>query len=466
MNHPRDYRGKKVIVLGLARSGVAVAKLFHTYEALVLVNDRKDRQSCPEADELESLGISVICGSHPSDLIDADTALIVKNPGIPYSIDPLKKAAELGLEVVTEVEVAWHICPAPIIGITGSNGKTTTTTWIGRILEEQGLQPIVAGNIGVPLCEAAQEAEPDNKMVIELSSFQLKGTRDFRPRIACLLNVYETHLDYHGTMEDYIESKAKLFANQTPDDIAVLNEDDEACRRLKPYISARIFPFSYSSALDYGVYLEAGEQGRCIVYRDHEGSRHEILPTSQLGIPGEYNIENAMAAAAVAIGAGASTETIARVLQQFRGVEHRLEFVASIAGVDYFNNSKATNAVATVKAIEGFDRPVVLIAGGLERGLDFRELAPFFTTTVKALVTLGETREKLAALAREAGLANVKTVDTGSNAENTLDEAVKQARAFAEPGDVVLLSPACASWDMFESYEERGSMFKRSVHNL
>jgi UDP-N-acetylmuramoylalanine--D-glutamate ligase len=328
------------------------------------------------------------------------------------------------------------------------------------------LRPIVAGNIGVPLCEAAQEAGPDNKMVIELSSFQLKGTRDFRPRIACLLNVYETHLDYHGSMEDYIESKAKLFANQTPEDIAVLNEDNEACHRLKPYIRARILPFSYSAALDYGVYLETGEQGRFIVYRDLEGRRHEIIPAAQLGIPGEYNIENALAAAAVSIGAGASTETISHVLREFRGVEHRLEFVGAVAGVDYYNNSKATNAVATVKALEAFDRPIVLIAGGLERGLDFRELAPFFTTTVKALVTLGETREKLAALAREAGLTNVKTVDTGSNAENTLDEAVKQARAFAEPGDVVLLSPACASWDMFESYEERGSMFKRSVHNL
>jgi UDP-N-acetylmuramoylalanine--D-glutamate ligase len=267
-------------------------------------------------------------------------------------------------------------------------------------------------------------------------------------------------------MEDYIESKAKLFANQTSEDIAVLNEDNEACRRLKPDIHARILPFSYSSRLDHGVYLEIGEQGRMIVYRDPEGRKHDIVHTAKLGIPGEYNIENALATAAIAIGAGADIETIALGLQQFRGVEHRLEFVASIDGVDYYNNSKATNAVATVKAIEAFNRPVVLIAGGLERGLNFREMAPFFTTTVKALVTLGETREKLAALAREAGLASVKTVDTGSNAETTLDEAVKQARAFAEPGDVVLLSPACASWDMFASYEERGSMFKRSVHNL
>jgi UDP-N-acetylmuramoylalanine--D-glutamate ligase len=466
MNHPREYRGKKVVVLGLARSGVAVAKLFHSHGAQVVVNDRKDRPSCPEADELESLGICVICGSHPGDLLDSQVALVVKNPGIPYSIDPLKQAAELGLEVVTEVEVAWHICPAPIIGITGSNGKTTTTTWVGRILEEQGLRPIVAGNIGVPLCEATQEAAPDNKMVIELSSFQLKGTRDFRPRIACLLNVYETHLDYHGSMEDYIESKAKLFANQMPDDIAVLNEDDDTCRRLKPYIRARILPFSLSSQLGYGVYLEVAEQGRIIVYKDTQGLKHEILPAAQLGIPGEFNIEDALAATAVAIAAGASTGTIARELREFRGVEHRLEFVGTVAGVDYYNNSKATNAVATVKALEAFDRPIVLIAGGLERGLDFREMAPFFTTTVKALVTLGETREKLAALARATGLANVKTVDTGSNAENTLDEAVKQAREFAEPGDVVLLSPACASWDMFESYEVRGSMFKQSVHNL
>ncbi|GAE04256.1 UDP-N-acetylmuramoylalanine-D-glutamate ligase [Paenibacillus sp. JCM 10914] len=225
-----EYRDQNIVVLGLARSGVQVAKVLHQAGAKVIVNDQKERQQCPEASELEALGISVICGGHPDDLIHEGVNLLVKNPGIPYKVQPIQQALELGIPVVTEVEIAYHLCEAPIIGITGSNGKTTTTTWVGRLFESAGLAPIVAGNIGTPLSEAAAHATADHWMVVELSSFQLKGTQRFRPRIAALLNLTETHLDYHGGMDDYVSSKAKLFANQTAEDTAVLNWDDPVCR--------------------------------------------------------------------------------------------------------------------------------------------------------------------------------------------------------------------------------------------
>ncbi|QHW30378.1 UDP-N-acetylmuramoyl-L-alanine--D-glutamate ligase [Paenibacillus rhizovicinus] len=478
MNHPSLYKDQKVIVLGLARSGVSVAKLFHKLGAKVTVNDMKDRQLSPEADELDALGVSVICGSHPEDLIGPDTALVVKNPGIPYSSPPVKQAIEQGIEVVTEVEVACLISPAPIIGITGSNGKTTTTTWIGEMLEAAGLKPIVAGNIGTPLCEAAQVAEPDNWIVAELSSFQLKGTTDFRPRIALLLNIVETHLDYHGGMEDYSASKAKLFANQTPEDTAVLNADDPACRDLmhSGKLQARVIPFSTTQDLTYGLCVTppypvdltepVGDAERRIVWRDREGGEREIIGVAELGLPGRHNTANALAAIAACLAAGASAGSLLEPLRQFRGVEHRLEYVCDRNGVAYYNNSKATNSTATIIALRSFAPRIVLIAGGLDRGSDYMELLPHFRDQVKAVVALGETRGKIASVAELAGLTAIKIVEPEEDAESTLRLAVQEAASLAEPGDIVLLSPACASWDMFKSYETRGSIFKQSAHNL
>lgn len=472
MDHPKFYRGRQVVILGLARSGVAVAKLFHELGAVVTVNDKKERSACPEAEELEALGMNVVCGSHPPSLIHEGVALVVKNPGIPYRVEPVERARELGIEVVTEVEVAYHICQAPIFGITGSNGKTTTTTMTGLMLEAGGLSPIVAGNIGRALTEAALEAGPDNRMVVELSSFQLKGTRDFAPRIGCLLNVYETHLDYHGTMGDYVASKAKLFAAQEPGDTAVLNWDQETCRRIAGEAAAQVLPFSTKQSLSYGFCVEppfAPEAGaaerRMLVYRDRQGQTHPYIATEEIGIPGSHNAENALAASAIAFTAGVPLETIAGVLREFRSVEHRLELVREQDGITYYNDSKATNPASTVKAIESFKRPIVLIAGGLDRGSDYMELLPAFERQVKGVVTLGEAKEKIARVAQLSGMSRIKIVDT-ANMQDALNEAVRQATAMAETGDIVLLSPACASWDMFPSYEVRGSMFKLSVHNL
>lgn len=475
-----NYRGRRVVVLGLARSGVAAAKLFHGIGADVIANDRKPREQCPEAEELEALGISVVCGSHPDDLVTPDTALLVKNPGIPYAADPVRRAAELGVETVTEVEVAGLISKAPIIGITGSNGKTTTTTWTGALLEAAGLKPVVAGNIGRPLCDAAQEVAADNWLVAELSSFQLKGTNAFRPRIACLLNLAETHLDYHGTMADYVGSKAKLFANQTADDTAVYNADDPVCAEVVQGAAARKLPFSLTQRLETGVAVEppfppakpgesvpetAGPE-RWIVYHPGDGSERRIVPVDRVGIPGRHNAANALAAVAVALAAGAEPDALREPLTSFRGVEHRLEFVGEFHGVRYFNDSKATNPTATAMSVASLPSPLILIAGGLDRGSDYMELLPVFRDRLKGVVALGETREKIRKVAEAAGLTAVKIVEPVGDAADTLRLAVREAAALAQPGDTVLLSPACASWDMFPSYEVRGRIFKESAHTL
>jgi UDP-N-acetylmuramoylalanine--D-glutamate ligase len=472
-----SYRGRRVVVLGLARSGVAAAKLFHSFGADVIVNDLKEREQCPEAEELTALGISVVCGGHPEGLVTSETTLLVKNPGIPYTAEPIVVAQQLGVEVVSEVEVAGHLSLAPLIGITGSNGKTTTTTLTGKLLEAAGLKPLVAGNIGRPLSEAAQEVAPDGWLVAELSSFQLKGTSDFKPHIACLLNIAETHLDYHGSMEDYVASKAKLFDNQTADDVAIYNEDDEICRSLATAFKARKLPFSLTRTLPVGVMVEPPypairpgedelEVERWIVHRGEEISEQRIVRVDELGIPGRHNVANALAAIAIALSAGAESEKLAEPLRNFRGVEHRLEYVGSFNGVKYYNDSKATNPMASTMSILSLSSPLVLIAGGLDRGSDYMELLPVFRDRLKGLVALGETREKIGRVAALAGLTSIIIVEPIEDAELTLRRAVEEAAAMAAPGDTVLLSPACASWDMFPSYEVRGRIFKQSAHTL
>jgi UDP-N-acetylmuramoylalanine--D-glutamate ligase len=462
MKQPSEYRNKEVVVLGLAKSGQAVAKVFHKLGAQVTVNDLKSREACPEAEELESMGIRVICGGHPESLIHTGVALVVKNPGIPYHVDPLVRAALLGVEVVTEIEVAYYLCPGPIIGITGSNGKTTTTTWIGQMLEAAGLNPIVAGNIGRPLTDAAQDNSPGQWLVVELSSFQLKGTDLFRPRIACMLNLYETHLDYHGSIDDYVSSKEKLFANQTKEDTAVLNMDDPVCQKLSEKLAAHIMPFSANKQLNYGVYVDNG----WIVYHTQDDNIQPIIPVNDIGIPGKHNVENALATTAVSLAVGVPLAIIAPLLREFKGVEHRQELVREVEGVRFYNDSKATNPSASIKAIDAFEQPIVWIGGGLDRGSDYMELLPWFKERVKAVVLIGQTRYKLKQVAQEAGLRTIEVVDTANSAEETLDLAVRKAYAAATAGDVVLFSPACASWDMFTSYEERGRMFKASAHSL
>ncbi|WP_232463346.1 UDP-N-acetylmuramoyl-L-alanine--D-glutamate ligase [Tumebacillus avium] len=450
-----NFQGKNVLVLGVARSGVAAARLLHTRGAHVTVNDQKPLADIlQDAAELQALGIEVIGGGHPEDIVHPGLDFVVKNPGIPYTAPPVKQALELCIPVLTEVEIAYRLTQAPIIGITGSNGKTTTTTLVGEMLEAAGLHPVVAGNIGRPLSDVAEEVTAEQWLVAELSSFQLMGTDAFRPKIGALLNIYPAHLDYHGTLEEYKAAKYRLFANQTEDDIAVLNWDQDLSRDVKFFAKSKLFPFSLKEVLDEGVYVKDG-----YIHARMHGKELSLLPVSEVALKGEHNLENLLAAAAMALAAGADAGAIAQVARTFSGVEHRLEHVATQDGVAFYNDSKSTNSTAATMAINTFaDHSVVLIAGGLDRGVDFLELVPVFAKKVKYVAAIGQAADKMLRVAEQAGISGVKTA--------TLEAAVAAARAHAEPGDVVLLSPACASWDMFGSFEERGSMFKKAVHTL
>ncbi|MFD2371067.1 UDP-N-acetylmuramoyl-L-alanine--D-glutamate ligase [Brevibacillus sp. GCM10020057] len=446
------YENQHVVVIGMAKSGVAVAKLLHRFGANVVVNDKKPREEAQGAEELEALGISVICGYHPDDLVHPGVSLVVKNPGIPYEAPPIAQALRLGIPVVTEVELAGQIAKAPIIGITGSNGKTTTTTLVGLILQEAGIDAMVGGNIGTVLCGLAEVARPDQWLVAELSSFQLMGTREFRPHIGVLLNLYPAHLDYHHTMDEYLAAKCKLLANQTADDAAVLPFDQPQVREKCGQLASSTYYFSQSQPVPRGAYVDAG----MIVFTDGEGSREEIVAVKDITVP---HLDNALAAVIVTRLAGADKQAIAQVLTTFPGVEHRMEFVAVKNGVKYFNDSKATNPEAAKRALLACKEPIIWICGGLDRGIDFRELVPVIEGRVKAVVALGQTAPILLARASEAGIKERIHVDT-------VEKAVLAASRLAESGDVVLLSPACASWDMFPSFEVRGSMFKDGVHRL
>jgi UDP-N-acetylmuramoylalanine--D-glutamate ligase len=449
------FTNKNILVLGLAKSGLAVAKLLSRLGATVIVNEKKERNVCVGVDELESLGIPVICGSHPLELLDRGLFMLVKNPGIPYDIPFLEEAKKRGIPVVTEVEIAYLISEAPIIGITGSNGKTTTTTMIFEMLKKSTRNPIIAGNIGTVFCEVAENASAEDLIVAELSSFQLLGTEQFRPEISLLLNVFDAHLDYHHTKEHYVSAKAKLFANQTGEQVAVLNYDTEITKGISEKISSQVAWFSVKSEVPRGSYLQEQD----IVFKDSKGNVTVILPLKEVKLIGEHNIENALAAVTVAMEAGASIRQIQEVLRSFQGVAHRLQFVRELHGVKFYNDSKATNSYATKKAIQAFPGSVVLIAGGLDRGEDFEELNDSFATHVKGIVAYGQIAEKISAVAKRKGVKHIVRVDN-------VEEAVSSASEIAQTGDIVLLSPAAASWDQFSSFEERGDMFTQTVHKL
>ncbi|TCS94628.1 UDP-N-acetylmuramoyl-L-alanine--D-glutamate ligase [Hazenella coriacea] len=454
MGKQTEWKGTSVVVLGLARSGVAVAKLLHQLGAKVVANDLKSRLECPEASQLEKLGIPVICGEHPEDLVHGGIDLLVKNPGIPYIAKPVQQAIALNIPVVTEVEIAGQQSLAPIVGITGSNGKTTTTTLVGKMLTAGRVQHRVAGNIGQALTEVILDLHEDEWLIAELSSFQLKGTVHFQPQVAALLNIDQAHLDYHQTMEDYIFSKSKIFENQTEDNVAVLHADQPVCVELAKKINSKIYWFSRTQPVHSGVYIQDDW-----IISNLSGMDEKILPVSEVALKGDFNLENALAAIAIAMACQCPWEGIQETLRTFQGVEHRLEYVDTIEDVKYYNNSKATNVRAALKSIQAFTEPIVLIAGGLDRGVDFKELVPELKNKVKAVVGYGETASIFLERAKEAGIQERHEVQD-------VFEAVTIAQKLAQPGDIVLLSPACASWDLYTSFEERGSIFKQAVHSL
>ena len=447
------FEHKRVLVIGLAKSGVAVAKLLLHQGAMVTVNDRIPLEENPDAKSLIEEGIRVLAGSHPVDLLEEHFDFVVKNPGIPYHNCMVEAAMKKGIPVYTEVEIAYQLLEGLIIGITGSNGKTTTTTLASLMLKESFPEREVyaAGNIGIPLSQLAEQSTKEDIYVSELSSFQLMGIDQFKPKIACIVNIFSAHLDYHGTREEYIEAKLQLTKNQMEDDYLVYNADyPELMTLIEGHTKATLVPFSRKTILEFGACVE----GDYICFNGEK-----VIPVSAIQVPGTQNVENVLAAVAISKLAGATNEGIKKAVQNFHGVKHRTQFVKEVNKRCFYNDSKATNIIATQTALRSFtNQSVVLIAGGLDRGNGFDELVPDLTA-VTGIVLYGETKEKLQEAAKVAGVPVIEIV-------NTLEEATKKAYDISKEDDIILLSPACASWDQFKSFEIRGDEFIQVVENL
>lgn len=449
MNKFTNFTYKHVLVLGLAKSGTAAAKVLLQNNIKVRVNDYNTTEDSDIVEELKGQGAEVIVGSHPISILE-NIDVVVKNPGIPYDNIIVSEAVNRNIPIITEVELASLLATNhDIIGITGSNGKTTTTTLVAEMLKHSGQKMKLAGNIGVASIEVAQNLEENEKLVLELSSFQLLGIQTFKPRVAALLNLFEAHLDYHGTIENYNRAKMNIFKNQTESDFLIYNADDPVVKEVIKEAQSTLIPFSASTVQLEGAYVLDGD-----IYFKNE----KVMSLSEVVLVGEHNIENILAAVSISILNGATKEGIRHVLSTFSGVKHRLQFVANINDRLFYNDSKATNILATQKALKSFTQPTILLAGGLDRGNSFDSLLPDLKH-VKAMILFGETAPKLAELANEA---NIKTIVSVKD----VAEATNVAYEVSEKGDVILLSPACASWDQYKTFEERGDMFIRTVHIL
>ena len=453
MLNEKKFEHKRVLVIGLAKSGVAVAKLLLHQGAIVTVNDRIPLEENPDAKSLIEEGIRVLAGSHPVDLLEEHFDFVVKNPGIPYHNCMVEAAMKKGIPVYTEVEIAYQLLEGLLIGITGSNGKTTTTTLASLMLKESfpKREVYAAGNIGIPLSQLVEQSTKEDIYVSELSSFQLMGIDQFKPKIACIVNIFSAHLDYHGTREEYIKAKLQLTKNQTEEDYLVYNADfPELITLIEGHTNATLVPFSRKNVLEFGASVKDN-------YICFNGEK--VIPVSTIQVPGTQNVENVLAAVAIAKLAGATNEGIQKAVQNFHGVKHRTQFVKEVNKRRFYNDSKATNIIATQTALRSFtNQSVILIAGGLDRGNGFDELVPDLTS-VSGIVLYGETKEKLQEAAKVAGIPVIEVV-------NTLEEATKKAYEISKEDDIILLSPACASWDQFKNFEIRGDEFIQVVENL
>lgn len=442
-----DLPYSHVLVLGLAKSGTAAAKVLLANGLKVRVSDRSAKENDTIVKELKALGAAVVMGDHPTGILD-DIELIVKNPGISYDNPIIAHAQERDITIITEIEIAGMLAAGDIVGITGSNGKTTTTTLINEMLQQSMVPVQVAGNIGIVATDIAQTLTKDETLVLELSSFQLLGVKSFKPKIAVLLNIFEAHLDYHKTLQNYREAKCNIFKNQTADDYLVYNADDGFITYAVQKAASTCVPFSVRQRVDNGAWADEAY----VYFKDEK-----IIERNAIALVGQHNLENILAAVAAAKLSGATTEGIQNVLTTFTSVKHRLQFIDKISDRIFYNDSKATNILATQKALASFQQPIILLAGGLDRGNDFTDLLPSLTQ-VKAMIVFGETAPKLVELAKTAGIEVESVQDVKA--------AVAAAYAISEPKDVILLSPSCASWDQYRTFEERGDMFIQAVHKL
>jgi len=445
-----EFKNKKVLIVGFAKTGEAASRFFLDRGAQVTVSDKKREDELGRAAaELRARGAGFETGGHlAGTFLGAD--LIVPSPGVP-DIPEIKAAMDKGVPILSEIEIAFRFLKGTIIGITGSNGKSTTTTLAHRILKDAGFKARLAGNIGTPLIGFVERSRPADIYVTEISSFQLEHAASFRARVAAFLNISLNHLDRHASFEDYYEAKRKLFATQTSDDTAVLNREDALTWALAKNLPSRVLCFSRRRRVRAGCFLDRG----WLVLRD--GTERRLIRTAEIPIPGGHNQENVMAAALIGHVLGVPAEAMRATIRAFRGLEHRLEPVLTARGVRFVNDSKATTVDATLKALQSFPGRIVLIIGGKDKGGDFRALRREIRARVRSLILIGDSKDKI----RKGIEGAAPIVEAGS-----MKEAVARGFAAARPGDVVLLAPACASFDWFLNYERRGRVFKSAVRSL
>ena len=450
-------KDKKVLVVGMGRSGRAAVTALHDRGAIVSIQDSKSADAFdPEfLAEMEKAGVTAYLGCVPADMSAFD--MLVLSPGVPPRVSFIEDAKASGAEVIGELELAYRLCKGSFVAITGTNGKTTTTTLVGEIYKAAGRDTIVGGNIGNAIAVDAMNAGEDTWMITETSSFQLETIRDFQPVVSAILNLTPDHMDRHGTMEEYGRVKARIFENQSPDQYCVLNYDDPACFELaeREGCKAKVVPFSRKQELEFGAFAKEGR----IVIRNEAGEEIDICGADELLIPGTHNLENALAAAAVCYFGGIDPQVIGEAMKAFPGVAHRIELVREKDGVRFVNDSKGTNTDAAIKAIEAMKENIILIAGGYDKGATYDDFINVFPGRVTALILLGKTAPKIKAAAEAAGFTNITMAAD-------MEECVAAAWEMAQPGDVVLLSPACASWDMYDNFEQRGDHFRECAQKL
>ena len=446
-----ELKNKKVLVVGLGKSGLAAALFLRHRGAQVTVSDARSAEAlAKDIPALLEEGIMVETGGHGL-LTFRRQDLIVVSPGVPLNTPELAQVRSFGLPVIGELELAARFLKGKILAITGSNGKTTTTALVGEILEKAGIPTLVGGNIGVPVVSLIEATTDETWSVLEISSFQLESTVEFHPSIAVILNITPDHLDRHGTFENYALAKERIFAAQDANDSVVLNADNARSAQAAVRSPARVYSFSVEHPVECGAWLEQGY----LIYRHSEDEPAEaVMPLSGIPLKGTHNVENVLAAVCAARLAGAPVDAIRKAIEDFRAVEHRLEYVATINGVEYYNDSKATNVDATAKAIAAFNSGIHLILGGKDKGSDYTQLAQLLRQRVRAIYTIGTAAAKIESQLR--GVVSIRTCET-------LDVAVNAAANAARPGDVVVLAPACSSFDQFENYEQRGKVFKQLV---
>lgn len=451
----RRFEGKKVLVVGMGKSGIAVTQALLKIGASVTVQDIKKKEDVDShlIQFLENVGVKCYFGIKPDPKDNFD--MVVLSPGVPTYLDFIADAKDKGAEIIGELEIAYRVGSGTYIAITGTNGKTTTTALVGEIFRQAKRKTFVVGNIGVAVISRSLIATKDTWLVTEVSSFQLETTKQFKPFISAILNISEDHMDRHETMENYIKAKGEIFKNQVESDYTVINADDEACVKLSYSAPCKVVYFSRKKELPFGCFVRNDQ----IIIKDELGKESIVCNTKDLLIPGEHNIENALAATAISYYSGIDIETIAQILKSFNGVKHRLEFVEEIDGRRFVNDSKGTNPNSTIKAIEAMPKGIVLIAGGYDKGGSFESLIKAFNGKVKGLVLMGKTAPLIKETAETMGFYEIAMA-------KDMDESVRLAYEMASPGDTVLLSPACASWDMYTNFEQRGEHFKTLVHKL